>query len=31
VGTMQHIASALSSLKGVKHSRLVLTSTEKTL
>jgi CopG family nickel-responsive transcriptional regulator len=31
VGTMQHIASSLSSLKGVKHSRLVLTSTEKTL
>jgi CopG family nickel-responsive transcriptional regulator len=31
VGAMQHIASALSSLKGVKHSKLVLTSTEKAL
>lgn len=29
VRTMQHIAGALSSLKGVKHSQLVLTSTEK--
>jgi len=29
VGTMQHIASSLASLKGVKHSKLVLTSTEK--
>jgi len=31
VKTMQHIASSLSSLKGVKHSKLVLTSTEKAL
>jgi len=31
VGAMQHIASSLSSLKGVKHSKLVLTSTEKKL
>jgi CopG family nickel-responsive transcriptional regulator len=30
VGTMRHIADSLSSLKGVKHSKLVLTSTEKT-
>ena len=29
VGTMQHIANSLSSLKGVKHSKLVLTTTEK--
>lgn len=31
VADLRHIASALSSLKGVKHSRLVLTSTEKSL
>jgi CopG family nickel-responsive transcriptional regulator len=30
VATMQHIASSLASLKGVTHSRLVLTSTEHT-
>ena len=28
VGTMQRIASSLASLKGVNHSKLVLTSTE---
>jgi CopG family nickel-responsive transcriptional regulator len=28
VETMQHIASSLASLKGVNHSKLVLTSTE---
>jgi len=28
VGTMRHIANSLSCLKGVKNSRLVLTSTE---
>jgi len=31
VGTMRHIASALASLKGVKHSKLVLTSTQHSL
>lgn len=29
VGALHHIANSLSSLKGVKHSKLVLTSTEK--
>ncbi|HTY39134.1 MAG TPA: nickel-responsive transcriptional regulator NikR [Bacteroidota bacterium] len=31
VGDLQHIASSLASLKGVKHSKLVLTSTENPL
>jgi CopG family nickel-responsive transcriptional regulator len=31
VKTMQHIASSLASLKGVKHSNLALTSTDSTL
>jgi CopG family nickel-responsive transcriptional regulator len=31
VSDLQHIASSLASLKGVKHSKLVLTSTEKPL
>jgi CopG family nickel-responsive transcriptional regulator len=31
VGALHHIANALSSLKGVKHSKLVLTSTENPL
>jgi metal-responsive CopG/Arc/MetJ family transcriptional regulator len=29
VSDLRHIASSLASLKGVKHSKLVLTSTEK--
>jgi CopG family transcriptional regulator, nickel-responsive regulator len=29
VGTMQHIASSLASLKGVQHSKLVLTSIDE--
>jgi len=31
VGSLQSIANSLASLKGVKHSKLVLTSTEKSL